>query len=166
MRLLVSSSDKHQKSYTKVAEAMKNGKVHAEDGDVGVLVVTLFMMRIRSHAVNGKNVPSQHRALFLWSAMIWITTLDGICQTTKRNLVAETISLMFIVMRGDITKPCYCTSEPGEHVFGDVRMNVREFSASQFASQVEKRHCRANAIFRGDLQTSKSRGKGYRGLSE
>ena len=70
--------------------------------------------------------------------VIWFTSIGGAFVITKRNLVAEVVSFVFIVMCSDITKPRYCTSEPVEHFFGQLRTMIREFTSMEFAQLVEK----------------------------
>jgi hypothetical protein len=84
------------------------------------------------------------------------------CQhNSKENMVSETISNMFIVMRSDVCNPCYCTSEPAEHGFGNTRRSQREFTCSDFASHVEKENRRMKTMFEGGLSPSHAQLKGY-----
>ena len=57
-------------------------------GDKGALGLTLFFMRLHLYAVNGKNVPATHRAVYMWCSMLWLTSISGACIITKRNIVA------------------------------------------------------------------------------
>ena len=113
-------------------------------------------MKLHLHSVNGLVVPVKHRALYLWTSMIWFTTLGGVNITPKRNLVSETISNMFLVICSDVLKCCMCTSEPAEHGFGNMRRICRKFSYTDFVSLVEKLQHQINMILCGDLNLSSS----------
>ena len=113
------------------------------------------------HAVNGKDVPANHRALFLWCSMIWITSVSGVHITSKRNIVSETISNVFLSMRADVTKLRMLTSEPAEHGFGNTRKVQREFTCADFASHSEKENRRMDQMFQGKILPSREKMSGY-----
>jgi len=58
---------------------------------------------------------------------------------TKRNIVSETISFMYMVMRADVSKPRHLTSEPLEHFFGMLREMIRELLVMMVASKAMMR---------------------------
>ena len=60
----------------------------------------------------------RHRAVYLWSGLIFMTSIRGVCMVTRRNIAAEVISFIFIVLCDDIIDPRNGTSEPVEHMFG------------------------------------------------
>ena len=74
-------------------------------GDKGVLALSLFFLRLRLHAVNGKSLPVRHRFVYLWCSMLYLTSIRGASIITKRNILAETISSIFIVICSDIPNP-------------------------------------------------------------
>ena len=82
------------------------------EGDNGLLALTLFFVRLHLHAINGKSIPEKHCDVYLWCSMMWLTSISGASMITKRNVVAETLSFVFIVMSSDVSKPRYFTSEP------------------------------------------------------
>ena len=82
------------------------------EGDKGVLALTLLFVRLHLHAVNGKSIPTKHCAVYLRYYMVWLASISGASMTTKINVVAETLSFVFIVMSSDVSKPIYFTSEP------------------------------------------------------
>ena len=129
--------------------------------DAGALAATLFFMRLHLHAINGIDVPARQRAVYLWITMIWLTSLHGTCVTTRRNILAETISMVFLVMRSDVRKPHLLTSEPAEHDFGTTRTKKREFTSAEFASLSEKGQQSDNALYKGDLVATRKALKGY-----
>ena len=117
-------------------------------GDRGLLALTLFFMRVHLHAVNGKTVPATHRAVYLWCSMVFLTSISGASMTTKRNVVSETISFMFMVMCSDMDNPRLGSSEPGEHYFGQLRTLIREFTTLEFSQIVEKHVRRLNLMYK------------------
>ena len=131
------------------------------EGDKGVMALTLFFIRLHLHAVNGKTVPARHRVVYLWCSMLWFTSIGGASVITKRNLVAEVVSFVFIVMCSDITKPRYCTSEPVEHFFGQLRTMIREFTSMEFAQLVEKLIRRLEKMYKYGFSSSRDPQKGY-----
>ena len=63
---------------------------------------------------------------------------------TRRNIAAEVISFIFIVLCDDIIDPRNGTSEPVEHIFGLLLGLIPEFTVQELAQLVEKltRHLR------------------------
>ena len=59
------------------------------------------------------------------------------------------------VLRNDIAKIRYCTSEPCEHMFGNIRQGDREFTCSEFSNHVDKQNRRFNLTFKSDLHMAK-----------
>lgn len=131
-------------------------------GDKGALGLTLFFMRLHLYAVNGRGVPATHRAVYMWCSMLWLTSISGACMITKRNIVAETIAFMFILLRSDIPKPRHCTSEPAEHFFGMLRTSVQEFTCLEFVQLAEKQLRRLTQMYKHIFLPSRDPTKGYR----
>ena len=68
-----------------------------------------------------------------------MTSVNNVCIITKRNLVASTIGLVFLIAtRSDVSHPMHTTYEPCEHVFGNVRRHKREATIQEFVEIVEK----------------------------
>jgi len=88
----------------RVMDAIDERTATGNDEDAAALLCTLFFMKLHLAAVNGRHVPAKHPALFLWTSMVWLTTLSGVHITLKRNLVSETIANMFLVLRLDVSK--------------------------------------------------------------
>ena len=145
----------------KLAIAIRDGRADGKIEDAGALGCSLFFMRLHLYAVNGRRVPAKHRALYLWVSMIWSTSTSGICITPKRNLVSETISNVFLILRADVYKIRFTSSEPAEHGFGNMRRIDREFSCSDFVTLAEKEICRMNQMFKGKLKATRDKGSGY-----
>ena len=70
--------------------------------------------------------------MYVWFSALLLTSLSGVSVVTKRNIIAEAIPFVFIVLQADVTKPGLATSESAEHIFGMCRTMVREFSTMEF----------------------------------
>ena len=130
-------------------------------GDEAVLATTFFFLRLHLHAVNGKSVPAMHRAQYLWCSMLWLTSINGASIITKRNIVMETLSMMFIVMRADVSRARLTTSESCEHTFGNLRQMIREFTVLEFAQLTAKLISRLNLMYKNSFGPSNCPRKGY-----
>ena len=129
--------------------------------DMGSLMVTLVMARLRLYAINGKCIAANWRAVYSWVSLIWFTSLDGVCMTTKRNLVSEAIPFAFLLLRNDIENPRNATSEPAEHEFGNYRTKAREFTTLDFCHLVSSNERRSNMMFASNFQPNRDPQKGY-----
>ena len=114
---------------------------------IAVLSVTLYFLRLRLYSVNAKVFGFRGRMTFMWSSMIWFTSLGykstlGTNQSNmlanRRNFVTETIAFIFLFVRKDIINPRYCTSEPNEHTFGGWRCEKRE-ATTQECTEIEEK---------------------------
>ena len=81
--------------------------------------------------------------------------------TNKRNMVLETVVMLFLVTRNDVSQPRCCTSESNEHTFGNRWQILREFNLEQLINLFNKVSNQDDAIFDGNLVKSKSVQKGY-----
>ena len=82
----------------------------------------------------------------------------------NRNMVLETVAILFLVTRDDFPQPRRATSEPNEHVYGMLRMLLREFTVVDVNDLVNKIRLKMNAIFGGNLVVDRSNTiKGYSG---
>ena len=48
----------------------------------------------------------------------------GIYLDTKRNIVAKTLAVIFLVSRVDTPNPRHLTSDPAENTFGSIRVII------------------------------------------
>ena len=80
----------------KVDNELEQGNIVGLQGDYGVLCVTWFFMRLHLFAVNALNVPAKHRAMYVGLSMMWFTTIRGIHQTPKRNIMMESVGNVFL----------------------------------------------------------------------
>ena len=90
-----------------------------------------------------------------------VTSISGACVITKRNVVSETIAFMFIVLRSDVEKPRFQTSEPAEHKFGMMRQIIREFTCLEFAQLADKLTRRLKVMYKHIFRPSRDPEKGY-----
>lgn len=80
----------------------------------------------------------------------------------KRNMTMETIAVLFLVSRSDVSQPRRTTSEANEHTYGNWRQFLREFTIEQLIRIVDKQQLKMNAIFESNLAVSRDKGgKGY-----
>ena len=128
--------------------------------DQGVLTLVFFAVRLSVYAVNGQQVPASHRAVYIWPAVLLLTSMSGVAVVTKRNLISEAIPFVFIVLQADVTKLGLATSEPAEHIFGMSRRVVREFTTLDFTQIIEKVTRCLNIMFRNGFKPSHDPQKG------
>ena len=80
----------------------------------------------------------------------------------KRNMLLETVGLLFLFPRDDVSQGNLLTSECNEHTYGFWRMILREFSVEQLIRIVQKVTLKTEAIFESNLEISRfNKFKGY-----
>lgn len=130
-----------------------------------VTVLSLVFLRMRSYAVNARNANWKERAVFSWASTLWFTsfhTSGSTMMANKRNMTMETIAVLFLVSRSDVSQPRRTTSEANEHTYGNWRQFLREFTIEQLIRIVDKQQLKMNAIFESNLAVSRDKGgKGY-----
>ena len=60
----------------------------APSEDKAIIELALFFVRLYLYAVNGKQVPDRHRAVYIWSDALLLTSLSVVSEITKRNIMA------------------------------------------------------------------------------
>ena len=126
-----------------------------------ILVLVLFFVKLGVYAVNGRRVPASHRAVYVWSAALVFTSMTGVSEITKRNVMAEAIPFVFLTLQRDVTKPGLATSEGAEHTHGMLRTVRREFTMLEFIQMIAKVTRRLNLMFRNDYLATRDPQKGY-----
>jgi len=111
--------------------------------------------------VNARKVPWRDRAIFAWLTMIWYTsfhTSGSTMMANKRNILLETIGVLFLVTQDDVFHSRRNTSECNEHTFGMWRSmsSSREFNGDQLLRIVQKTNIKIDAFFESDLKTQRS----------
>ena len=81
---------------SKVDNEIQEGNIIGLVGDYAVLCIIWYFMRLHLFAVNAPNVPAKHQAMYLGLSMLWFTSIRGINQIPKRNIIMETIGNMFL----------------------------------------------------------------------
>ena len=144
--------------------------VNEEAGSVCTLRATLYFMRLKICAVNTKKACYRDRISFLWASMIWLTSFE--CKSpmgnnlsnvtiNRRNLMTETIALVFAMARSDASKPRCLTTECNEHVFGGWRGERREATTQECTEIEQKRRNKIDAIYAGNLKASRDPKTGH-----
>ena len=134
---------------------MDNGASEFLIEDAGALSC-IFFMKLHLYDMNGLIVPAKHRVLYLWTSMMWVTSLDAVNLTPKRNVVSKTISIIVIALWSDVLKCRMCTSKLAEHSFGNIRRICIDFLCLDYVSLVENFQRQINIMFFGDLIASSS----------
>ena len=86
--------------------------------------------------------------------------------TNRRNLITETLGLVFAGARSDVIALRHTTMEPCEHTFGGGRSENREFTVLELIHLEEKRQNFINAVYASGLQTTRSAKNGYQASFE
>jgi hypothetical protein len=131
-----------------------------------VTALSLLFTRMHSFAVNCPDAMPHERVFFHWLSTLWFTSFHSsgsTMLTNKRNMVLESVAVLFLATRSDVFKLRLCTSEANEHTYGMLRQMCRKFNAEQFIRLVDKLRFKLDAIFGSNLETvcNKSRCKGY-----
>ena len=144
--------------------ASRDKNLNCDVGNHAATVVSLVFLRLRAYVVNARTVPWRDRAIYVWLMMIWFTsfhTSGSTMMANKRNILLETIGVLFLVTRDDVFHPRRNTSECNEHTFGMWRWrwmsSSREFNGEQLLRIVEKTNIKIDAIFASDLKTQRSK---------
>ncbi len=121
---------------------------------------------MRSFAVNCPDAMPHERVFFHWLSTLWFTSFHSSGSTmlpNKRNMVLESVAVLFLATHSKVFKLRLCTSEANEHTYGMLRQMCREFNVEQFICLVDKLRLKLDAIFGSNLETvcNKSRCKGY-----
>lgn len=86
--------------------------------------------------------------------------------TNRRNLITETLGLVFARARSDVIALRHTTTEPCEHTFGGGRSENREFTVLELIHLEEKRQNFINAVYASGLQMTRSAKSGYQASFE
>jgi hypothetical protein len=88
----------------KLAVGIEEGNAVGLLGDACAPALSFTMMSLHLHAVNGSHIPAKHRALYLYSSMLFFTSTSGISMTSKWNAVAEKIANLLLILQSSIKK--------------------------------------------------------------
>ena len=90
--------------------------------DQGAQALAFLVVRMSVYGVNGRQIPASYCTVYIWSAVLLLTSMSGTAVTTKRNLISEVVPFVSAVLQADATKPGLTTTEPGEHIFEICRI--------------------------------------------
>ena len=124
-------------------------------GNVGVLIVTMVMTRMRLYAVNAKSKSWRVRAVMSYMSTVWFLCFQTsgnkdnphTMLPNKRNMLLETLSLLFLVTGSDVLQPRRMTSEANKHTHGCWHVLQSDFNLEQLVRIVDK----SKNSFRGHL---------------
>ena len=139
---------------------MADALPHAEH-ERHAVAASLFFLRLFLLGVNSPSLERHLRIAFVWSSMLWLTSIEGLHITTKRNQVTSAIGAVFICCRSDVPRPRNATEEPCEHQFGAFRIHDREFTMLGLLLRHGHITSFFDALFRSDLYTGRGGSSGY-----
>ena len=79
--------------------------------DKSIIALSIFFVRLSLYEVNGKQVPYINRDVYVWSGVLLLTSLVGVSEITKRNIMEQYVPFVFLFLIKDINKPRLDTSE-------------------------------------------------------
>ncbi len=130
-----------------------------------VVALSLMFMRMHSFGVTARQSKWKERVVFTWASLIWFTSFHRSGSTmlvNMRNMLLESIDVLFLVARSDVSQSRQTTSEGNEQAYGTMRGIQREFNMEQLVRIADKMKIKWDAIFDSDLATSSSNvGKGH-----
>jgi hypothetical protein len=109
----------------------------------------------------------------MWSSLVWITSFgyQSLLSTNQanmlanhRNIIMDSIAMTFLFARHDIVNPRYCTREPCEHTFAGWRCERCKATGDETLMIEDKRRCKVNAIYKGNLAVSRDPRTGYQSM--
>ena len=128
-----------------VFNSLAAGTAISSIGDIAALFATAYWAKLHLFLVNVREMPAVQRCIYLCLTLVWITSIAGMHDAPKRNILLESTSNMFLVLNSLIASLRDCSSEPAEHNFGMLRQRVREFAICQLVGLLDSVK-RRNAI--------------------
>ena len=92
---------------------------------------------------------------------LFALSMNGVHYLSKRLTGTETTAMLFLMMNNGVPHPRQTTTEPGEHVFGSLRTQKREFSVKEANEMVDKLRRKHKAMAHSSLQPHRDPQKGY-----
>ena len=105
----------------------------------------------------------------MWSALMWFSSLEGVSNISKNNLITSCLGGIFLAVQKKVKNLRFTTTEPLEHTFGTTRSWKREFTINEFLSYSDKVDIiLKNVIEHGICTSSSSKGymQGFKGFAE
>ena len=63
--------------------------------DKAIIALDLLFVRLSLYAVNGKKVPEKNCGVYVWYAALLLTSLSGVSDITKRNIMEEAVTSVY-----------------------------------------------------------------------
>ena len=124
------------------------------------MVVSLKTMRVWLFIFNSQNTPWNVRAIMFYMSTVWFayfnTSGSNIMIPNKRNMMFETIEIIFLVTRRDVSQPMHFTSKANEHTYVRWRNNSSKFIKKKIICIHDKTKIRNYSIFENGIVTSLS----------
>ena len=81
-------------------------------------------------------------------------TPENKMMTKKINIMIDTVAVLFIVSRSNVSHQICCYYESNQNIYGMWRQITREFNMEQIIFIVDEQHLKTRAIFASDILTS------------
>ena len=102
--------DKKSKSFflfgiaSKVSLVVLSSKAIEKIDDYRVLLFTFLISKLHLHTINSTYVLAKHRLVYIITTMLFFISIDRISSISKRNMILESISNIFLILNKDIKK--------------------------------------------------------------
>lgn len=115
----------------------------------------LFFLRMGPLAMNSVSLRPLDRICYMWSSLIFFYCVEGLPATTKGNHLAQVFAGVFLCGIKDFD-PRRSTTEPLEHLFGNLRTIQREFDVMWMVRHISKMESMLNNVMKHGLSTGNS----------
>ena len=149
------------KTMKQVFDSLTAGTAISSIGDTAALFATVYWAKLHLFLVNVREMPAVQRCVYLHLTLVWITSIAGMHDAPKRNIMLESTSNMFLVLNNLITSLRDCSSEPAEHDFGMLRQRVREFTICQLVGLLDSVKRRNTIMYKHNWLHSSEEQKGH-----
>ena len=106
--------------------------------NVAFVAITLYFLRTFLCAYNADEINSEGRISMIWSALMWFSSLEGVSNISKNNLITSCLGGIFLSVQKKVKNLRLTTTEPLEHTFGTARSWRREFTINEFLTYSSK----------------------------
>ena len=137
--------------------------------NVAFVAITLYFLRTFLCAYNAEDINSEGRISMIWSALMWFSSLEGVSNISKNNLITSCLGGIFLAVQKKVKNLRFTTTEPLEHTFGTTRSWRREFTINEFLTYSNKLDIiLKNVIEHGICTSSSTKGymHGFKGFAE
>ena len=96
----------------------------------------------------------------MWSALMWFSSLEGISNISKNNLITSCFGGIFLAVQKKVKNLCFTTTQLLENTFGITRSWRHEFTINEFLTYSNKLDIFLKNVIENGICTSSST-KGY-----